>query len=620
MTNTAPGAAFAADLGQELLTDEDTPALKQRVQGLIRGLLATHINALQALMAEAGVAEAEQGWRMDRLVRGLRELQFDAQLAHNGRPLAVQMDAQATPPLIQLNRSLLAGIEDAEILRALHAPIADILGISAVGVALVLTCSDERLLKQLINQVTRRPGVRCIPLTRVPAIVEQRVELFESRLEAVAEHFGEVVFWLYAGRDDFIAAICSDYESWPRWEQIQDTDYIARLIVEVSDGLTACSKVPRAHLLVELCWESLELSPTAFLRHAAQQLRAHQSAANLHATLTAFCRFLYGPHTDQFTEETTAAWPIFGELNAIWHTLYPAEQRILPGHTAPSAAPPIPAFELPHRIFGVNEPADLPWDVPLLAWTLREVEGLRDLLAGFCHPLQQLQPAREAPPFTPRTPRGAPTEPALTVGEDPPALRVQVLWRGHEWPANYAELRARAFAASQAQLISQFQRLTDAGRQRVLRTLRAAYDGYFGEARAVWARRLQAWKAWEPTQAFETLSSELSHVFGHPMLFDPFAAPTSLDTPPAPSFILVAARPIHAPGVTTHLPLAALRQTTRGASVRIRVVDVPQAGACAWAGDLAVTMAMVEEHPIRVALDAIQNDSLRLLVSAPGAS
>lgn len=623
MTNTSPGAAIVAGsrkkpppLRSSAPDAQPALTLQQRVQTLVRKLLATHVNALQALMAEAGVAEAEQGWRLDRLVRGLREVQFQAQLTQNGRPLALQIDAQATPPLITLNSTLVADIEDAEILRALHAPIAEILGISTVGVSLVMTCHDERQLKQLINQVTRRPGVNCLPLTRVGALVEQRVELFEARLKAVAERFGEVVFWLFVGHDDFVAAISEDHDSWPRWEQIQDTEYMRKLIVEVGDGLTACAQVPAANLLVELCWESLELSPTAFLRHTAQQLRAHQSADNLRATLNAFCSILHGTSAEQAAQEASDAWPIFGDLNACWRALFLAEQRTLPGHPGAPTPPPIPVFEPAQHIFGLNEPSDLPWEVPLLAWTLREVEGLRDLLAGCSQTLQGAQAVQKMARFEPQLPRHAPREAALTVDQAPEKLRAQLLWRANELPADYATLRTRAFDACLAALTAQFRRLSDPDQQRVLRTLRAAYDGYFADARAVWARRFQAWKAWEAQRAFEVLSSEVSQVFGQAMLFDPFTAPTDDEIAFVPDFVLVAARPLHAPNISAHLPLAALRQTTRGATLRVRLVDVPTHAPCRWAGDVAFTMAMVEEHPLRVALDAIQNDSLRLLIDS----
>jgi hypothetical protein len=612
VTETVARPTFAEDSGADASGGREKSPLDLRIKRLLRELLSTHVESLLALLAEEGVAAEEQRRRMDGLVRALAAIRFEEDLAQGTRQVPLLVDASRTPPAIRLHRKLIAGIEDAEILRALHAPIAEILGLSPVGVGLVLHCRDERQLKNLVNQVARRDGER-VRITQVAAIVEQRMQLFAARLDAVAEHFGDSVRWVMAGEDDFVAALGRAQGGWPDWEAIRDSAFIVGVIGELGEAVAGSKeRSPSAELLVELCWESLELSAQSFLRHAAQQLRAHGGGVDLGGALRELADIVEEGSGESLRK--VEEWPAFGELSKAWEGLFSAEQGMLAWMPGRRSTPPISVFDRLIDVLGICEPANLPWEAPLLAWSMREHHALRDLLVGFRGSLEQTGSAAGAEHFEIDAAEANAAEAALNVEVAPTALQAQVVRRGYGLPDDYGRLLARAMNACHRSMLARFEGLDESGQMRVLHMLRSAYDGYFGDAREVWARRFQAWKMWAPAEAFRALSTELRHVLGPAMLFDPFLGPQSAQLSPAPSFVLVAPRPEQFDRVLVHMPLAALRQSIHGAPMRVRLVDVRDAARCAWVGDVEITMPTIEEHPTGVVLEAIENDSVRLLV------
>lgn len=587
---------------------EESSLLVRRLGGLVQKMLSTHVDSLLALMVEQGVEPAEQRARMDILVRALGEARFEPQLFQGGRAIPISVDLDATPAQIRLNAALFEGIEDSALLRACHGPIAQILQLSPVAVGLVLQSEDERQLKMLVQQAARRAGGTRVWRTQIPALAEQYITLFEERLDALAEHYGYRGARDSSGRSEFLALLAAAEGSWPEWEEVYATKFMLRAIDALRDGMVDEEVTQNAPLLVELCWESLELSTRAFLHHAAQQLRAQSTCRDLSGALRAWAD-IFRKKGDAITEDAQD-WPIFGELHQAWQALYRAEHRSLVQKAMEVQVPPISVFAPPGESLGLNEPASLPWEAPLLAWTVREHHALRDLLVGFKQALISDELSRSAAPASP----GAEfSEEPLSVGGAPEAFEAKVMRQPRDYSDDYFQHLSRAVDACEARMLAQLMILDDAQRMRALQTLRAAYTGYFGGAKPVWQRRFQGWKSWEPGRALRVLSRELRHIMGPAMLFDPFSAPDEPTLSPMPNFVLVAPRVERDQPLFAHIPLGALRRGMHGSGVQIRVVDI-EPGRCAWAGDVTLTSTQIEEHPTEVLLHAVENDSVRIRV------
>lgn len=584
--------------------------IERRIGQLLRGLLGSHSEVLLALLAEKAVEPDAQIERMNALVGALVGVEFKEELSVNGRKIPLHVDPTRTPPKIQLHRKLIEGIEDAEVLRAFHAPIADILGVSPVGVGLVLSSQDERQLKVLVAQVARRAGPQRVRITQIEAIVEQRVQLFNARLDAVADSFGENLFWHRAGEDDFKSQLAETQNGWPDWDGVQGRPFIRGVIGELHEFIQARKDMPRAELLVELCWESLELSPQSFLRHAAQTLRAKEGDYCLVGALHKLAGAIEIECCEAFY--SIDAWPAYRGLGEAWDALFRAEQTMLPGVATRRSTPLMSVLDRPIESLGICEPSTLPWDAPLLAWSVREHHGLRDLLVGLRNALEE-QPSGATEFIIDIT--GDSAEAPLEIRQPVDGLQVGINQCGrHALPDDYNALLTRAMNACHAAMAARFEELDALGKLRALRTLRSAYDGYFGSARALWKRRFQAWEKWPAERAFRVLSTEIRYIAGPAMLFDPFDSPESADLTSVPKFILVAPRPEGFEGLPVPMPIAALKKSMLGAPICVRLVDVREAQDCAWVGDISVTLATVEEYPTRVVLAAIERDSVRLLI------
>lgn len=594
---------------EQYAVGERSAGVERRVAHLLREVLATHSEVMLALLAEQPMEPAEQIARMNALVRALGAVQFEEKLRANGRNIPLLLDTSCSPPKIRLHRQLIQGIEDAEVLRAFHAPISAILGISPVGVGLALDCQDARQLKTLVAQMARRQGPQRVRLTQVEALVEQRVQLFNDRIESVVERFGEDLFWIRAGEQEFKVQLAQTHRGWPDWDGVQGSRFIRGVIDELQECITGRSDMPGAQILVELCWESLELSPQSFLRHAAQTLRADGEDYDLVEALRKLADAIGIDGSEAFY--SVDAWPVYRDLCEAWDALFRAEQAMLPSVAPRRNTPVISVLERPLESLGICEPSTLPWDAPLLAWSVREHHGLRDLLVGLRNVLED-QFARIEDVRVELD--GDSPEPALEINPPAGALGLRVIQRGYALPDDYKALLTRAMHASFAAMAACFERLDPPVQLRVLRTLRTAYDGYFSEARALWARRFQAWEQWSAARAFRVLSTEIRHIAGAAVLFDPFESPASAALAPMPKFVLVAPRPAHFDDVLVQMPIAVLKKSALGGSIRVRLVDVRDAQPCSWVGDLPVSLVDVEEYPTGVLLEAIDRDSVRLLI------
>lgn len=600
------GTARGEPIWRSLFVSE---SIELRINRLVRELLTVHLDAFLVLLAEEGMSINDQRRRMDALVRALLDVGVDDTLSDGGRPVPVATDTSTNPPTIRLHKKLIEGVEDAEILLAFQQPVAEILQISPVGVGLVLQCRDDRQLKSLANKAARQLDSERAQLTQVPAVVEQRMRLFEERLSDFAEQFGDSVFLLLSGKDDFTAKLSRTKRGWPDWATVERAAFMKGAIEEIEVAVEDFDDAPAPDMLVELCWESLDLSPQSFLRQSAQKLRTQDARVDVEQALRKLARIV--DEESGALDEVVDRWSAFGELSEAWNELFREEQRVLAFTPGRRGTPPVSVLGAPMDTMGLCEPESLPWNSPLLSWSMRERNALRDLLVGLRRTLEEKRPSNEIDTFDLAVDSD---EAPLDVDVDDAALQIQVVAGEHTLPDNYGALLERAMNACTQGMLAQFDRLDASSRKRLLQVLRSAYGGYFGEAKEVWARRFQAWKQWDERKAFVTLCTEIRHVLGPAIVFDPFQEPRGSELRMVPTFNVVVPRPEGTDRIMLHVPLAALRNTFQDTPVRVRVVEVDDDARCLWGGDVDITLQTIEEHPTETVLKSIENDSVRLLV------
>jgi hypothetical protein len=585
-------------------------SIELRIKRLVRELLTVHLDAFLVLLAEEGTAFGDQRRRMDALVRALVDVEIADSLNDGGRPAPIVTDTSTSPPTIKLHRKLIEKVDDDQILLAFQKPVSEILGISQVGVGLVLQCRDDRQLKSLSNKAAREMGGDRAQLTQVPAVVEQRMSVFEERLGKFAEEFGDSVFLLLSGMDEFTSKLSRAKRGWPDWSTVERSRFMKGAVEEIEVAVEGIKSAPDAAVLVELCWESLDLSPQSFLRHAAQKFRAQDSRVDIEQALRQLAEIV--DENSGNLSQSLDQWAAYGELAGAWTGLFREEQRMLAWTPGRRGTPPVSMLATPLKSMRLCEPDSLPWDAPLLSWSMREHHALRDLLVGLRRTLEEKRPKDHLGEFD--ISLDSDVAP-LQVDIDDTQLKVQVVAGDHSLPDNYDALLEIALNANHQAMLAQFDRLKPSMQKRVLQTLRSAYGGYFGEAKDVWDRRFQAWKKWDEREAFTILCTELRHVLGASVIFDPFQDPRTFELRMVPTFTVIVPRAENADRTMLHVPLAALRNTFQDTPVRLRVVDVyEKRKRCVWGGDLDVTMQTIEEHKTETVLKSIENDAVRLLV------
>lgn len=608
--------------------------VNERVGGVIRGILRDHLEVLVVLLAESGMDSEEQRERVELLVSTLESARLENSLEERGRAVASQLTYEPSgygkpAPVLRLNGELLGRVDAQEIFGVLSRPVASLLGLSPVVVGLVFREQDARQLKMLAVGSAQGLEVQAVRLTAIRSWVTGRVESFLKHVRAVIELLavrspGEV-----GAVDSLVSQLMVSAEQWPEWFDVEDLPWMRELVAWAHAALEGAEEVPPAALLVEICWEGTALSVQSFLRHAARVLRGYSGAVDRKSLLHILAHAA-GTGGGAFSADM-AQWPGFAELEQAWSELWLREQLLAGGRNADQQVPVLSVFDAPGQALQLSAPETLPWDLPLLCWTPREYEALRDLLVGMTSSLRGqegvVQHSRaDFVCSVHAQDRGL----VLTDGR----FRIQVQpARLHGGGANRDLLQAekelaahqRAFRACYAEISAQFQGLEPATKQRVLNVLFSAYAGYLPQARAVWQRRFSGVKTLEPAEALRRLVLEFSSILRLPILLDPFETPEENELLAMPAFSLVvalseasSARNV-AEGYDAamlRIPMAALKNLLGNVPIRLRVVSVPADAAqdCTWLCDHALGLRGLNAQPLEQLLRAIQNDMLYLEV------
>ena len=582
-------------------------AIHERVQRLVREILTVHFELFPVLLAEKGVSPKVQRRRLDGLARALNNARCEPRVTNDGRPVPFDIDANATPPMITVNEELVGRVDDDEFLYALHQPVAEILELSPVSVGLVLQNRDDRQLKSLYNKAIKKLDSSAIRLTTVSAFVDQRLELFEDRLTRCAESFGDSFLAPLEGSDRFARQLRKAPRGWPAWDKIRASSFINEAVELFSNTVGECEGVPAPELIVELCWESLDLSPQSFMREAAQQLRSAEGLDVKKAlrSLTAIV-----DTTDQEFSPDVENWSTYATLAEAWDQLFRSEQKVLSWTPGRRRTPRISVFESPLQSLMLNEPDSLPWQEPLLSWSVREQQALTDLLTGLRRSLEE---QLEDDSTSVRDWFEGGSNDSMRVDADVPQYDVEVFKSSDPMPDNYDQLMVRALRANFSRMCAQFESLDPASRTRAVSTLRSAYDGFFGDAKDVWNRRFQAIDALDPVDAFGMTVGELRHILGTNVVFDPFESPKSEQLRAVPTFVIIGVLPAGQDSVGMSLPLTSLRFTFQDTPVRVRLVEVDE-DELLWRGDVEVMMETIRRHPTETVLNAVENDHVHLML------
>lgn len=593
-----------------------TAQLRQRVERICQDLIQTYMDLLIVLLAERGVSVEEQASRVDQLVRALGQLQIDASLFVQGRrvPMVVEQDAQQRW-CIRLNAELLERVEDEELLFAFGKPIATMLELPSVSIGLVLQGHDEKQLRNLYHAAKSRVDAPTIASTSVLAIIEHRVRLFASRLKHLVVQLSrghEVALKEEALLVEHLQA----QSSWPDWDTVGASAFMRETIsaVEAALGQDKSTRHPPASTLLELCWESLDLSAQSFMRHVGRALRT-QGMDVSRALLEAIARIVE-PHGVEALEDVSR-WPSMQELDQAWRALYMAELETLGRHYQGSAqVKTISAFARVCDAMSLREPAELPFDYPLVCWSVREVSALRDLLQGFVQAHRALKPAHDDDQELLLVDVAAQVEPMQIDGARV-SVELQVIGTTIEVLDGYEQLQRLAWEANRARLHAQFMAQPEDRQLSILKRLRGAYEGFFMQTKPVWERRLQGWELDEPLVALDRLAFGVEDVLKVPAYFDPFEAPDQDQMRMVPHFCFVVAMNEHIERVPFKVPIISLISTAATGSppliVRLVKVNASNPQRCAWMCDRELTMMTMQGHPVQLTLRAVEGNMVRML-------
>ncbi len=587
-------------------------ALRERVERVCQEIIQKHLDLLLVLLSEQGASPGEQRERAEVLVRALDACQLSQNLTDQGRRVPALLDERARPARIMLGEDLLAQSSHDALRFALTRPIAQLLSLPAISVGLVLQGTDEQQLRNLYHGAQSRLDTPVLRSTQVRAVIERRITSFAERVRALTLRLAQARVNLPSPAT-FMGALAARTGAWPEWDEIAADPFMAQIITTVRHALVGHSQLPPAEILTELCWESLDLSPQSFLKHVGRALR-NQDALVHEGLLRAIAEVVAPGRVDELSD--IAQWPSMQELRVVWERLHARELATLGRfHLGASAPPPLSVFASPALALGLREPEDLPFHDPLVCWSVREINALRDLLIG----LTQGHGSEDEDDVELLLVDAPSSRPELPMAIAPPRRRVeiQVIGTDIEMPPGYDILQQRAWRAACSRLRDQLLTLEHAQQQVALKRIRGAFEGFFERTAPVWARRLQGWQLDPPIDALARMVEACREVFGVDVFIDPFESPQDSNFRLIPTFTFIVAASTAFERLPFRIPIAALVNTgaTGAPPLRVRFVDVPGEGARAanWLCDRDLTMTTMQGYPVQLTLRAVQGDMLRML-------
>lgn len=586
--------------------------LRQKIERVSRELIKHYLDLFVVLLAERGNTVDEQRAKIDLLVRCLGSLQIEPSIFVEGRRIPMVVE-EGIPPMIKLNAEMFSKIPQEELLFAFTKPISQILDLPLASVGLVLQGREEKQLRNLYHSAKSRLEVATIHATSVLAVIEHRVTLFVERLRGLVFHLSDGDRIQLPSPASLIGHLTGIKGTWPEWIDVSDERFATAAVAVVDEALSNKENLPDAATLMELCWESLDLSVQSFMRHVGRALRNKETRVE-ERLLVAIAEVIAPQQLS--TLQDLDSWPSMADLKVAWEDLFQQELITLGEYyQGGRIAPMISAFAAPRDSLGLREPVELPFDYPLVCWSVREVNALRDMLQGFTQ-AHLLDDDDEFELLLVDSGEQR-VEPPMALPAERRHVEMQVIGTNIEIDDGYQLMQDRAWMASTQRLMAQFRSLEAADQLSALQRVRGVYDGFFMGTKHVWERRLNGWEIDEPIEAFRRMTQTVRDVLACDVFFDPFESPMDASLRMIPTFCFVVALNEHLERVPFKVPISSLIMTAATGSppLIVRMVDVPGTPLtpCRWMCDRELTMQTMQGHPVQLTLRAVSSNMLRML-------
>lgn len=562
------------------------------------------------MMAEQGQDLSTQSMRASSVVNLLRTARVEERLLAHGRPVPLQFVEEDGSRQLLINGEMLARVDDSALASALSKPLADLLSMSPVAVGLVLQVADDQQVRGLATQlVSYRAST--IRLTRIHALVDWRMDTFNSRLVHLVNGLGGRIRVPEESLPECVQTIAGCDTHWPQFSAVEDTDFMQKCIARARGELGHTHWRDLGPELVEMVWESLVISPRSALRQTAQSLRALSIGTGRTELLAKMAEALGGNSGP--IDGALEAWPGFVELRDAWLGLWQEEDDALGARRRIHEVPRICVFEPPGSSMGFSEPENLPWDQPLLCWTMRERVALRDLVSGMEQSLARTRSQIRSGRLGDQAHRaGRPLTPEPNGG-----WLIQVPRLLPSIPESLHTFVDIAFAATRESYTTAFNRLDTASQQRAIGLCRGAYSGYLASTRAVWSRRLASTThgTKTPPMIFRALITGIADALEWPIFIDVFES--DLKSPSVammPAFTVVAVWTPDADFAPVWLPVETIGEALGQAPLRIRNVAVDADGSSRWLGDHSVDLAELRSLSTDGLLRSVHEGTLMMTI------
>ena len=159
-----------------------TKPIERRIEELARYTINNHLGLFGLMMAEQGEPFGVQAGKLGNLVNRLLEIEFRDTIFDGGRRVATATEETEKGQVIVVNKELLGRVQDEDILTALAKPIANILGLTPLSVALAFQAQDERQIRDLTTRAARSVKGEIVKPTEIPEFVHFRGEAFRRAL------------------------------------------------------------------------------------------------------------------------------------------------------------------------------------------------------------------------------------------------------------------------------------------------------------------------------------------------------------------------------------------------------------------------------------------------------
>ncbi|WP_158542729.1 hypothetical protein [Lujinxingia litoralis] len=555
----------------------DLKVAERRVRRVAVEVLEGYLPALIGALAEKGLGAEEQARCVERLVAAFEGGRIAETLEEQGRPVLALLHKERAG--IRVNASLLSTLADDALTEAFAPILADALGLSPTLVSLIVRLRDDKEVRALAGQAARHASAPPVSPTRIPGLVSWRLDRFEARHAALISALGaELEPPEQVLREPLRRALASEVR-WPEWFDVSEVPYLVDAVDRAATALRSTPWAGHASALTEVIWDCGGVSPQSALRQAAHTLRNINGVNHRGALPVIACGLAEG-HAPLVGR--LGAWPDFAELARAWEELRRQEACVLGSwRGATELSEEFGVYDAPGVSIGLSEPVNLPWSMPLLCWSTRERDALRDLLRGMARALESNASAVRAGRL-----RAPAWDSAAPLGNgERVRWRVGLPRRVPAPPVDFEHALDRAFASARASMNARFERLNDDERQRAIALAQGAYSGYLTRTRSVWRRRLSPVRGMKSSQAFDALISELARALGLPLLIDVFDSPApNASLAAMPAFCAITAWNDEGDFAPLWLPADVMGESFGNAPIRARVVHWAE-GRARWMGD-----------------------------------